>query len=84
MTARAKTIDEDGSLEFLVSSGMAADHVKYSVPIEGEYEDPDGITVHVLLHVVDGKTKELEFFREDNARVRTWPDPASLRVFAPK
>jgi hypothetical protein len=83
-TAKVRTIDEDGSLEFSISSNTKADHVKYVVPTEGEYEDPDGITVHVLLHVAGDKAKELEFYREDNARVQTWPDPGKVRVFAPE
>ena len=83
-TAKVRAIDEDGCLEFLVSSDIRAEHVKYRVPTEGEYEDPDGITVHVLLHVVDLKAKELEFFREDSAPRRTWPNPDLVRVFAPE
>jgi hypothetical protein len=83
-TAKVRRIDDDGSLEFLISSAIKADHVKYVIPTEGEYEDPDGITVHVLLHMSGDKVKELEFFREDNAQVKSWPDPASLRVFAPE
>jgi hypothetical protein len=83
-TAKVRTLDEDGCLEFSVSSNIRAEHVKYRVPTEGEYEDPDEMTVHVLLHVVDHKAKELEFFREDNAPRRTWPDPDLVRVFAPE
>jgi hypothetical protein len=83
LTATARTIDEDGCLVFSVTQTEKANHVKYAVPTEGEYEDPDGITVHVLLHVRGGKAKELEFYREDNKPVQTWPDLASIRVFAP-
>ena len=82
-TARARTFDEDGSFEFLVEPGTGVDHVKYAVPTEGEYEDPDGVTVHVLLHVVGSAVKEIELYREDNTRVRTWPNPETLRVYAP-
>lgn len=82
-TAKVRTIDEDGSLEFSISSSTKADHVKHVVPAEGEYEDPDGMTVHVLLHLAGDKAKELEFFREDGSRVLTWPNPDSVRVFAP-
>jgi hypothetical protein len=80
--AEVKTIDEDGSLKFLVNSDITVG-VKYRVCTECEYEDPDGITVHVLFHVVHGKAEELEFFREDNSPVQTWPDPNLVRVFAP-
>jgi hypothetical protein len=83
-TAKVRTIDEDGSLEFSISSSTKATHVKYVVPTEGEYEDPDGITVHVLLHVGRDTAKELEFFREDNNKVQTWPHLDSFRVFSPE
>lgn len=83
-TAKVRTIDIDGSLEFSISSSTKADHVKHVVPTEGEYEDPDGMTVHVLLHLAGDKAKELEFFREDGSPVQSWPDPHSIRVFAPE
>ncbi len=83
-TAMAKTIDENGSLEFLINSLTKLNHVKYVVPVEGEYEDRDGGTVHVLLHVSGDKIHELEFFREDGARVLSWPVTALLRVFVPQ
>lgn len=82
--AKVRQIDEDGSLEFLVSADARLDDVKYVVPTEGEYKDSDGMTVHVLLHVVGHKVTELELYREDNARVRTWPDADSVEVFAPE
>jgi hypothetical protein len=82
-TAKVRTIDEDGSLEFSISSSTKARHVKHVVPTEGEYEDPDGITVHVLLHLAGEKAKELELFREDGSRVQTWPNADLVRVFAP-
>jgi hypothetical protein len=82
-TALVRTIDLDGSLEFCITSSTKADEVKYAVPTEGEYEDPDGITVHVLLHMLGDNAKEIEFYREDNGRVQTWPDLESLRIFAP-
>ncbi len=83
-TAKVRTIDNNGSVEFSISSPTRADHVKYVVPTEGEYEDLDGITVHVLLYMVGEKPKGLDFYREDNGQVQTWPDPGSVRVFAPE
>jgi hypothetical protein len=81
--AMVRTVDEDGCLEFLINSITKADQIKYAVPTEAEYEDLDGITVHVLLHMRGGIAKELEFYREDNARVQTWPNMVALHVFAP-
>jgi hypothetical protein len=82
--AKVRQLDENGSLEFLTSSDASLDGVRYAVPTEGEYEDLDGITVHVLLHVVGNRVTELELYREDNACVQTWPDPETVRVFAPE
>jgi hypothetical protein len=83
-TANVRRIDQNGSLEFSISSSTRAEPVKYAVPTEGEYEDRDGVTVHVLLHVRGDKARVLEFFREDNGPVQTWPHPDSVRVFAPQ
>lgn len=75
--------DSDGGLEFRVQSGVKPADVEYRVPTEGEYEDSDGVTVHVLLHVVDGIISELEVFREDGQPVIGKRDQAMLRVFSP-
>jgi hypothetical protein len=37
--------------------------------VESEARDTDGVIIHVLLHVVDGKASELEFFKEDSSRI---------------
>jgi|SRR5579871_5520305 len=81
--AHVRTIDENGSLEFLVSPNSGILEVRYAVPTEGEYEDEDGVTVHVLLHVVSDRVTVLELYRNDNKNVRKWPEPDSLRIFAP-
>lgn len=80
--ALVKQIDENGSLEFDV--GIAPKAVsKFRIPTEGEIEDIDGVIVHVLLHVVDGRVSELEIFKEDNSPVKKMPDPIALRLFQP-
>ena len=40
------------------------------VPVEAEVEDEDGVTVHVLLHVLEGALAELEVFHEDLKQLR--------------
>jgi hypothetical protein len=82
-TAKVRVIDDNGSLEFLINSVIKAEHVKYAVPTEGRYADPDGMDVHVLLHVIGNKAVELQIFRDDSARVQTWPDAGVVEVFAP-
>ncbi|MBX9790549.1 MAG: hypothetical protein K2Y37_16645 [Pirellulales bacterium] len=74
-----RTIDENGSLEFQVVSPVKATSTKSRVPTEGEVEDSDGIVIHFLLHVVDETVKELEVYKEDNSRVKTFPSPGAIR-----
>jgi len=50
------------------------------IPIEAEGIDIDGITIHFLLHVVDGFLSELEIFREDSKSIQRLPDYNSLEL----
>ncbi len=72
-------IDENGSLALRVSGGPVAKVTK-RIPVEAEYPDSDGVPVHVLLHVVEGKLDELEIYREDSLMVRKRIDPQQLQV----
>lgn len=64
-----RTIDSDGSLELLVSGGETT-RVLYRVPVEAEYADEDGVTVHVLVHVAEeGLLVELEVYRDDSGAI---------------
>jgi hypothetical protein len=74
--------DEDGNLELAVVSGPAAP-VRNRVPTEGMYRDADGLMVFVLLHVVGGKMKELEVFKENGSKVLRPPAPEALDLFHP-
>jgi len=74
-TALVRTIDEDGSLEIQSAPEGAAPVIK-RIPVEAEAASDDGVIVHVLLHVVDGRPIELELYREDGKRVERIP-PAS-------
>lgn len=73
-TAHVRLIDFDGGLEFAPSQRPQA-VVNVRVPVEGQATDLDGMTIHILLHVVDGLMKELEFFREDLQPVKRMPKP---------
>jgi hypothetical protein len=68
-----KTIDECGSLELLTDVNA---HVVKRIPVEGEAEDKDGVAIHVLLHVVNGRPIELDIFKNDGSPVKEMP-PAS-------
>ena len=62
------SIDDDGSLRLNPEGASPAD-VSRRIPVEASYPDADGMTVHVLLHVIDGLLDELEVFREDSLPV---------------
>lgn len=63
--ALCRSIDDEGSLALSVT-GAAPAPVMFRVPVEGETHDPDGMSVAILLHVVDGYLEELEVFRGDS------------------
>lgn len=63
------SIDQNGSLALRPSIGSPAPVVR-RIPVEAEYRDSDGVTVHVLLHVVRGWLHEFEVYREDSQLVR--------------
>lgn len=74
--------DRNGSLIFEVASGPRA-VTKLRIPVEGEFEDLDGITIHVLLHVVDGFVTDLEIYKDDSSRIQKIPSSTQLRIFRP-
>jgi hypothetical protein len=74
-----RLLDENGSLELQSNLGSKAPVIK-RIPVEAEAADEDGITIHVLLHVVDGRPTELEIFKEDNSPVRHMPPTSSLQL----
>jgi hypothetical protein len=77
--ACGRVIDADGSLELSVANAPRADVVR-RIPVEAEAEDIDGMTFHVLLHVVDGYINELEIYRDDSLPLQAPIRPEALRV----
>ena len=75
-----KTIDENGGLALESRVEGKAPVVK-RVPVEAEGKDDDGATVHMLLHVEDGRPVELELFREDAVNVKTVRQPSTFELF---
>jgi len=43
--------------------------VKRRIPAEAEFRDTDGVLIHILLHVIDGKVNELEIYKEDGSPI---------------
>ncbi len=75
-------IDHNGSLKFLAETEVRAP-VKSRIPTEGETEDEDGVTIHVLLHVVEGQVHELEVYKDDSSKLLKRLNPTRLRLFRP-
>jgi hypothetical protein len=74
-----KTIDEDGGLE-LRSQVEGKAPVVQRVPVEAEGKDEDAAVIHMLLHVVDGRPVELEFYRDGVGNVKTMPLPSAFEL----
>jgi hypothetical protein len=77
--AMVRQIDSDGSLEFSIANGRPAEVVR-RIPVEAEADDSDGVTMHLLLHVVDGLMNELELYRDGEGTVRRMPAAEDLRI----
>ena len=76
---QAREIDMNGSLQFAPIDQPRAD-VGRRIPVEAETEDVDGVMIHILLHVLDGRMNELEVYREDSQEIRSSPDPGTFRL----
>jgi hypothetical protein len=74
-----RSIDADGGIEIKSQSDGKATVVK-RVPVEAEGKDEDGTVIHMLSHVADGRTTELEFFREDGTMVKRLPTPSEFEL----
>lgn len=81
--AFVRQLDGHGCLEFEVDPVPPA-FAQFRVPVEGEFEDEDGITIHVLLHIVNHRVQSLEIFKEDGSDVQRLPEPTELRLFNPQ
>jgi len=77
--AVVRPIDDEGSFEIKAESGPPAAVAK-RVPVEAELPDSDGIAVHYLLHVLDGRAAELDVYKDDGTSVKRSPNPNDLRV----
>jgi hypothetical protein len=82
-SSRVRQIDKEGSLEFLVSGGPMVTS-GFRIPVEGWFEDTDGMLVHVLLHVVSGRINELEIYKDDGSQIVQMAEPSRLTIFRPE
>ena len=78
-TASVKPGDDE-SILFVVDASLPPAPVLYRVPVDGSAEDVDGVPIHFLLHVVNGRLTEIDVHREDGKLIRRMPNPESLRL----
>lgn len=76
---RVRSIESESSLELESDSGITARVVK-QVPVEAQAKDQDGFDIHLLLHVVRGRLKELEIFKDDGSAIQQMPDPSTFEL----
>jgi len=77
--ALVEKIDENGSLRFSVDSQSKALVLK-RIPVEAIIKDADGVTVHILLHVLNGLIAELEIYKEDNSKLLEEITPSNMEI----
>jgi Domain of unknown function (DUF6984) len=87
LVRQLKTIHVNEECNACKTIGLLVDHepgnlavVHYRIPVQAEAIDVDGITIHFLLHVVDGFIDELEVFREDDEIIKSLPQPNTLNI----
>jgi hypothetical protein len=80
VSVQARYADENGGIWLRVDPLTKPADVIRRIPVEAEYDDGDGIRVHLLLHVLNGYMNELEVFREDSGPVLESADPNRLYI----
>lgn len=75
-------IDENGSLRLSASGEQMP--MKFHVPVEAWAPDVDGVAIHYLLHVVEGRLAELEVYKDDSTTVIRHPSVEELQWFVPE
>jgi hypothetical protein len=74
-----RDLDPEGSLELLTTTGPDAP-VDRRVPVEAEVVDRDGKRIHVMLHVIDGRAKEIEIYKDDGSAMLEQVDASKLQI----
>lgn len=77
--SRVRSIDALGGLDIVPSQGPSAPVVE-RVPTEGTALDSDGILIYFLLHVVQGRLKELEIFKADGSDIKKMPTQSVIAL----
>lgn len=74
----------DSSLKFEFREDVGSVDNEMGIPVEGEFKDVDGVPIHVLMHVKDGKLHILEIYKENASEVIRMPPAADLQIFRPR
>ena len=74
-----RTIDADGSFEIVPTGGATSD-VRFRVPVFAVAPDSDGGPISILLHVVNGRLKEVELYKDDGSTIRGSIQPSKREV----
>ena len=74
----------DSSLKFEFRESVGSLGNEMGIPVEGEFKDVDGVPIHVLLHVKDGRLHILEIYKENGSEVIRMPPAADLQIFRPQ
>jgi hypothetical protein len=77
---RVRQIDAEGSLQLVPERDAPLAPVEHRVPVEAELPGESGLTVRILLHVVDGLLHELEIYRDDLGPIERPLLPEKLRL----
>jgi hypothetical protein len=78
-SAKVITLDEEGSLRFVVpSSASASTKLDDRVPVTAIFDDADGIPVYILLHIQEGTLFELEIYKADGSKLIRTPVAGKL------
>jgi hypothetical protein len=67
------------SLEFAVDDDATPASRESGIAAEGEATLPDGVVVHVLLHIERGRLRMLECYRDDGGEVDRLPSAREIR-----
>jgi hypothetical protein len=73
-SAKVITLDEEGSLRFVIDSSIAPSaEFADRVPVTALFDDADGVPVYILLHIHEGKLFELEIYKADGSKILSTP-----------
>ena len=78
--ARARTIDDTGSIEIDVPGDARSDAWPGAVPVYARVPDADGFEIEIQLVVRDGKLSELQMSKEDGSAILQYPVGSGLRI----